>query len=172
MKKIGIIIMGVLLAILLFVVSIKSIGGSIKNNKSNSNSVSSTQIVQENKKVVKSTEQAPVVTPIVTAKAEIEGADKGTTMSEEEILTMKELDLSTVPYSNKYSTESCTIVDKKAYYSENQIFYSLKIFIKSINKNLDYYVGYSTYNAFKVNAKVTVEYEKFDNGIVSITSIK
>lgn len=171
MKKIGIIIMGVLLAVLLFVVSIKSIGGSIKNNRSNNN-ISSTQTAQENKKVVKSTEQTPVATPIATAKAEIEDADKGTVISEEEIITMKELDLSTVPYSNKYSTELCTILDKKAYYSENQIFYSLKIFIKSIGKNLDYYVGYSTYNAFKVNDKVIVEYEKFDNGIVSITSIK
>lgn len=180
MKKVGIIIIGLLLAVLLMIVSVNSVGGT-KSGTQNTNVVqSSTNTQVQNSTQVIQVTATPEVTSEPTAepteepaepKAEIGELDKGTAMSEEEVITMTELNLDTVPYKNKYTTESCTITDKKAYFSANQIYYSLKIHLKEANKTIDYYVGYSTYNALELNDKITVEYESFDNGIVSITSI-
>lgn len=177
--------MGALLAVLLIVVSINSVSKTKKKTPTNVVQSSQSQQVQNGQiqnnqaatdqmQQITQTQEAITTEPTeipATPKAEIGDLDKGNSLSEEEVITMNELDLSTVPYQNKYITESCTITNKKAYFSANQIYYSLKIHLKEVNKTIDYYVGYSTYNALEVNDKITVEYESFDNGIVSITSI-
>lgn len=185
MKKVGIIIISALLALLLIVVSVNSLSKSSKKGSTQpTNVVQSSQTqqnshvqsnqVQNNNTQNSNTQASANITATeipATPKAEVGDLDKGASLSEEEVITMTELNLDTVPYKNKYITESCSISDKKAYFSDNQIYYSVKIYLKEVDKTIDYYVGYSTYNALKVNDKITVEYESFDNGIVSITSI-
>lgn len=178
MKKVGIVIISLLITVLLLVVTI---GGSL-GNKSNNDEKASIQssnnqtVVTNNKgssQYSAQKEEVVVTDAPETPKAEMSTIDSGTMSStSSNVIDMREVNENSIPYTNKYETNYATVIRKESYMTNNQLFYTVVFNLEDNDiGEVDYFVGYSTYNSIEVGDRMMLEYEVFSNGFVSIVSI-
>lgn len=177
MKKVGAIIIGILLGVLLLVVSLSSVA----TNKSKKSEVrqstkqeqTTQQKKQKKKKKESTTESTPVSTTevVTTEKAEINIVEKSDTEND---VVMKEVDINTIPYSNELHKTEAIVSKKHVYIKGDDLFYCVELNPTKEGCDVDcftYYVSYSSYNSLSLGDICVVEYENIGGGLVSIYSL-
>lgn len=192
MKKIGVVILAILLTILLLIATINDVSCSRK--KSNNSSISETSKTNviinekqlENSEIIKdpivdvpiaTVSPTPTITVIVTPTIVLDSPSNDTVVVPKEIERKNyvEVDINTIPYSNEYNTVKTKLTARKTFTDGVQIFYVLVLTpiekIKSLEA-FNYYVSYETFNSCTLGSTFMVEYELFDNNILSINNLK
>lgn len=168
MKKIGIIVISALVTLLLLVVTI---GNSISNRGSKTQQANTSVNTEVNRSTPRK-ESVKTEVP-VTPRSEMSNIDSGTMSSDSpNIIDMEEVNIDSVPYTNKYETGYATVLRKESYMSNKQLYHSVVFSLETENNiEVNYFMGYSSYNSIEVGDRMLLEYEKFSNGFISIVSI-
>ena len=196
MKKAWIIIIGVCFAILLILVTVKNKSDS----KSNSQKIAVTSI--PDKEIEIETSPTPysnnttqnfkepdinkiniiedikvTVTPTIKPSPTVEPTKE---VKKEEINNsikkeLLEIDINTVPYKNNINTADVIVSEKHVYLYNSQLLYEIIFKMSddaSYKDSIVYYVSYDNYNSFILGEMYTIEYEQFNNGVLSVNKLK
>lgn len=151
-KKSGI-IAGVVIMVATIIVLI--IGGKIMNNDEDEKNTNNT--------VTNSTKVSTVQTTTTTSSRNNANTDtagsNGNVDIGNENLTIMEINAAELTEGKSYK-ETGVIKDKKAYYSDGQVYYALILKTDS-NKVLKYYVAYSNYISFDIESQFDITIQEY-----------
>lgn len=164
---VGFVLIGLTIIVLIIGNKIMGNGGSDSSNKSAVSSSSSSSSVST--RVVKQTQIVKQENVQTETKAVTENREQ-----EKEIEEIKKKNIEIVEINSAELNEGevykefATVKDKKAYYSEGQVYYAL-ILKTETGKVIKYYVAYSNYISFDIESEfeLSIKEYKDDNGNIA-----
>lgn len=168
MKKIGVIIISVLLSVLLIFVTFDGVMSTEKQKKPVQTTKPQATITKE-PEAIKTEGVLPTNTP------EADSSEKENTTSIEYPNGLEEVDINSIPYTNKYITDDVRVSSKNVYTDGGQLYYQITFTTVDTSKKEEtfkYFVSYSTYNSYALGDMLSIEYEHFGGRIISVNAIK
>lgn len=201
MKKIGAIIVGVLLALLLLIVTVSDLINTDnkkykpenqqedlegikeeitkKPTKTPQKEVDSVELIQDEDEKIYEEEKEQAEEADIDTVSNISPTPKSETDIVVERVIKKreyiEVDINTIPYTNEKTEIECVVSAKNVFSNGKQLLYDIVLKPKDIENYKDeisYYVSYSSYNNFTLGEVCLLEIEVFENNIISVNTLK